>query len=88
MICASRQSSGQSFGASRANGAIAQNWLIGSPVLPIPKSRAGEVQLGRGARCSDKSLMQRASTHSSAIRLFVQSGLTGSAGERDGNLLG
>jgi len=58
MICTSRKSSGQSFGASRANGGIAQNWLIGLPVLPSPKSRAGEGQLGRGARCFDKSLMQ------------------------------
>jgi hypothetical protein len=64
MICASRQNSGQSFGASHANGGIAQNWLIGSPVLRRPMSRAGEGQLGCGARCSDNSFLQRASTHS------------------------
>ncbi len=43
---------------------IAQNWLIGLPVLLSPKSRAGEGQLGRGARCSDNSFLQRASAHS------------------------
>jgi hypothetical protein len=64
MNCASRQNSGQSFGLSRANGGIAQNWLIGSPVLRRPKSRAGKGQLGCGARCSDNSLLQRASAYS------------------------